>query len=90
MISGPSLADAQTCLAYAINDTILAAGLILCLLGNFQNEFFRKDLSGIASECQTVWEQIRPEVLSGLIGSKLFVKVIVGKELIYTCLMFES
>ena len=77
-------------LAVAMNVTISAAGLILCLLGNFQIELFRKDFSGIASECQTVWIQIKSDVLSGLIGSKLFEKVIVGKELIYTCLMFAS
>ena len=52
--------------------------LTLCLLGNFscfflssansfQNELFRKIHSGIPSECQTVWIQIRPDVLSGLI-----------------------
>ena len=29
--------------------------------------FFQINLSGIPSECQTVWTQIRPDVLSGLI-----------------------
>ena len=33
----------------------------------FQNQLFRKILSGIPSECQTDWIQIRPDVLSGLI-----------------------
>ena len=33
----------------------------------FQNKLFRKILSGIPSECQTVWIQIRPNILSGLI-----------------------
>ena len=33
----------------------------------FQNQFFRKILSGIPSECQTDWIQIRPNILSGLI-----------------------
>ena len=33
----------------------------------FQNQFFRKILSGIRSECQTVWIQIRPDILSGLV-----------------------
>ena len=33
----------------------------------FQNQLFRKNLSGILSECQTVWIQIRPIILSGLI-----------------------
>ena len=29
---------------------------------------FSKNLLGILSECQTVWIQIRPDLLSGLIG----------------------
>ena len=33
----------------------------------FQNKLFRKILSGILLECQTVWIQIRPDVLLGLI-----------------------
>ena len=33
----------------------------------FQNQLFRKILSGIPSECQIVFIQIRPDVLSGLI-----------------------
>ena len=33
----------------------------------FQNQHFGKILSGIPSECQTVWIQIRPGILSGLI-----------------------
>ena len=51
--------------------------LTLCLLGNFsmlfcrllffQIQLFRKILSGIPSECQTVWIQIRPNLLLGLI-----------------------
>ena len=52
----------------------------------FQNQFFWKKLGiHVPSECQTVWIQIRPNILS---GSKLFAKVIwqqktpVGKELI--------
>ena len=52
--------------------------------------FFKKALSGILSECQTVWIQIRPDVLSSLIWVQLFAKVIsrrqksplAGKELI--------
>ena len=32
-----------------------------------KNQLFWKDLSGIPSECQTDWIQIRPNVLSGLI-----------------------
>ena len=33
----------------------------------FQNQLFRKIVSGIPSACQTVWIQIRPNILSGLI-----------------------
>ena len=33
----------------------------------FQNQLFRKILSGIPSGCQTDWIQIRPDILSGLI-----------------------
>ena len=32
-----------------------------------QNKLFRKTLSGIPSECQTDWIQIRPDILPGLI-----------------------
>ena len=48
-----------------------------CILGNFscfllsaaffQNQLFQKILSGIPTECQTVWILIRPEDSSGLI-----------------------
>ena len=33
----------------------------------FLNQIFRKNISGLPSECQTVWIQIRPDVMSGLI-----------------------
>ena len=33
----------------------------------FQNQPFRKILSGIPFKCQTDWIQIRPDILSGLI-----------------------
>ena len=33
----------------------------------FQNQLFQKLLSGKPSKCQTVWIQIRPDILSGLI-----------------------
>ena len=45
--------------------------LLSCFFGRllifFQNQLFQKILSGILSECQTVWILIRPDVLSGLI-----------------------
>ena len=33
----------------------------------FQNLLFKKNISGTLSECQTVWIQIRPNRMSGLI-----------------------
>ena len=53
---------------------------LFCMLGNFacfsvvcgiffQNWHFQKFLP---SKCHTVWIQIRPNILSGLIGSRLF------------------
>ena len=71
--------------------------LILCLLGIFSYffvvccfykiNFFKKILSGIPSECQTVWIQIRLDILSGLIWVQTVCKgyqqmTPVGKELI--------
>ena len=41
--------------------------LFCCLLIFFQNQLFRKILSGIPSECQTDWIQIRPNKMLGLI-----------------------
>ena len=51
--------------------------LTRCLMDNFSNFFaicgffskstFSKNLSGMPSECQTVWIQIWPDALSGLI-----------------------
>ena len=40
----------------------------------FQNQLFRKILSGIPSEYQTVWIQIRPNMLSGLIWVQIVSK----------------
>ena len=41
--------------------------MIFCSLHFFQNHLYRNILSGIPSDCQTVWVQIRPDNLSGLI-----------------------
>ena len=55
---------------------ILHAMLTLCPRGNFlflssadffQNQLFGKIISGIPSECQTHWIQIRPDTVPGLI-----------------------
>ena len=57
------------------------------LLIFFQNQLFRKILSGIPSECQLVWIQISPDILSGLICVQTDCKefqqtTLAGKELI--------
>ena len=72
--------------------------LIPCMLGNFASFFvvcgffflnilFHKNLSGIPSECQTVWIQIRPDKMLGLIwvqtvckGYQLMKKVTTREE----------
>ena len=41
--------------------------LLLTSADFFQNIFFQKILSGTLSECQTVWIQIRTDILSVLI-----------------------
>ena len=51
----------------------------------FQNKLFRKNISGIPSECQTDWIQIKPDILSGLIWVQTVCKgyqqtTLVGKE----------
>ena len=71
--------------------------LTYCILGNFswflssadffQNKLFEKILSGIPSECQTVWTLIRPDVLSDLIWVQIVCQgyqqtTLVDKELI--------
>ena len=57
-----------------------------CLLFFFQNHLFWKIHSGIPKECQTIWTQIRPNVLLGLIWVQTVWKgyqqtTIGGKEL---------
>ena len=41
--------------------------MLFCYLPKFQNPTFKINLSGIPWKCQTVWIQIRPDILSGLI-----------------------
>ena len=60
----------------------------------FQNQIFRKILSGIPSECQTVWIQMRPDIFSVLIWVQTVCKgyqqtMLVGKELVFD-LSFKS
>ena len=48
----------------------LPPGKFSCFLSSadfFENQLFQKFLSGIPPECQIVWIQIRPNILSGLI-----------------------
>ena len=54
----------------------------------FQNQLFGKIISGISSECQTVWKQNRPDISLGLIWVQTVCKgyqqtTLVGKELKY-------
>ena len=39
--------------------------MLFCRQQFFFNKLFGKILSGIPSECQTVWIQIKPDILSG-------------------------
>ena len=57
-----------------------------CRLLNFQNKRFQHFLSRMGSECQTVWIQIRPDAMLGLILILTFFKgyqqtALTGKEL---------
>ena len=60
--------------------------MLFCrLLIFFQNQLFRKILSGIPLACQTVWIQIRPDILFGLIWVQTVCKsyqqtTLIGKE----------
>ena len=61
----------------------------------FQNQDFQKILSGISSGCQTVWIQIRPDKMSGLIWIETVCKgnqqtTLTGKELIVIVLEIEA
>ena len=76
--------------------------MLFCrLLIFFKINFFRKILSGISSECQTVWIKIRPNILSGLVSVQTVCKgyqqmTLGGKELknyqfcLYPCQLFFS
>ena len=43
------------------------ACFLLLAAFSFQNKLFQNIISGTPAECQTVWIQIRPDILSGLI-----------------------
>ena len=65
------------------------ACLFVCCRSFFSKSTVRKILSEIQSNCQTVWIQIRPDVLSGLVCFQTVCKVyqqttLVGKELTIT------
>ena len=56
--------------SYLINSLHAGYLYMFCFLSSvdfFKLSFFKKILSGIPLACQTVWIQIRPDVLSGLI-----------------------
>ena len=64
--------------------------MLFCrLLIFFQNPFFRKILSGIPSECQTDWIQMRPDILSGLIWVQSVCKGYEQKTPVVTSLFME-
>ena len=68
--------------------------MLFCLLRIFfQINFFKKNLLGIPSECQTDWIQIRSDILSGLIRVQTVFKsyqqtTLGDNELILTCFLF--
>ena len=49
---------------------------VLCVLGNVSTKLikFKKNTLAISTECQTVWIQIRPNTLSGLIWAQTVCK----------------
>ena len=60
---------------------------------NFQNQLFPKIISGTPSAYQTVWIQIRPDILSGLIWVQTICNgyqqmILVGKEL--SCMVAKA
>ena len=70
--------------------TLCPLGKFSCFLSSadffFQNQLFRKTLSGIPPECQKDWIKIRPNILSSLIWVQSVCKgceqaTLVGKEL---------
>ena len=64
--------------------------VVLLFANFFQNQLFRKTVSGIPSDCQTIWIQIRPKVLPSLIWVQTVCKsyqqmTLVGKEGNFAC-----
>ena len=53
----------------------------------FQIQLFQKILSEISTWCQTVWIQIRPDILSGLIWVQIVCK---GYQQIYYMSLFSK
>ena len=67
--SGPNLSQkshVQNCFMPHISHTHVHLNEAICR-ATFQNQLLKKILSGIPSECQTVWIHIRPNILSGMI-----------------------
>ena len=46
----------------------------------FEIHFFLENTSGILSECQTVWIQIKPDVLSGLFWGPNCLQMLSGRH----------
>ena len=69
--------------------------MLFChLLIFFHYQLFEKIISGILSECQTDWIQIRPDISSGLIWVQSVCKgyeqmTLVGNELSYAFISYD-
>ena len=67
----------EKCYLFGKNICVSASPVKFCIFLSsdlFQNQLFRKILSGIPLECQTVWTKIRPDVLSGLVWDQTVCK----------------
>ena len=53
---------------------VLSSAVIFFKISLLLLFFLKKNLSGISVECQAVWNQVMPDVLSGLIWVQFFCK----------------
>ena len=68
--------------------------LFLHLIFFFQNQLFRRILSGIQAECQTFWVQVRPDIWSGLVwvqtDCKSYQQMTLGDKRVSRCLGHQT
>ena len=90
-LPGDSANEENMCDPYNLNPLPTGKFCVFfcCLLRFFSKSTFLKNSCKIPSECQTVWVQIRPDVLSGLIWVQIVFKwyqqmALVDKKLIST------